>query len=90
MVAKKVLVGKILASRYRRELLESLGKGAATPTMLEKRTNVKISHISEILRELADLGLVNSATPELRKGKLYEITSLGKSVLKEVQGRSEM
>jgi len=81
----EVLVGKVYASSYKLSILRSLEeKGQMTPTSLEKATEIKFSHVSDTLKDLVELKLVVCITPELRKGKIYAITDLGKRVLQEV------
>ena len=81
VVSKWELMGKILASRYRRKVLSALSTRLLTPRKLEQKLNIKISHISFTLSELTELRLVKCATPNLRAGKLYGITKKGKDIL---------
>jgi len=49
-----------------------------------------MSHTSRTLKELEKFGLVKSLTPQIRKSKIYSITTSGNKVLKDVKGsRSE-
>jgi len=85
MVTKWHLIGRVHASKYRKKILEELNKNVKTPTVLEKETNIKISHVSRALKELSDLRLVKCLTPDLKKGKMYHITKLGKEVLESIK-----
>jgi len=88
MLKKEVLVGKILASGNRSKVLLSLAESSGMPTHLEKRTGIKFSHISDVLKELVELKLVVCTTPNLRKGKIYAITGLGKQTVEKVKAFS--
>ena len=80
-----MLVGKLLASQYRRKVVIALSENQATPAQLEKSTGIKFSHISDVLKDLLKLKLAVCVTPKLRKGKIYAITDLGKQAVKEIQ-----
>ncbi len=82
MVNKWYLLGKVEASKYRKEILKSLLEKPKIPTALQKEINIKLSHISRALKELMDDNLIICLTPQLRKNKFYSITKLGKSILK--------
>lgn len=91
MVSKRALIGKwelkgyILASRYRVAIMQSLSKEPKTPKQLETETNVKFSHISRTLKELADKGVVECLTPALHKQKYYGLTAAGKKAVNELK-----
>jgi len=82
MVNKWELAGKVRSSSYRLRILSKLLDSNKTPTQLSKELNIKMSHISRALTELVKMGLIESLTPELRKGKMYTISKLGKEILK--------
>lgn len=84
MVRKWYLISKIDSSDYRKKVIIQLSKGVKTPTILEKETNIKISHISRTLKELSNLGLVKCLTPDVKRSKMYTITNLGKNILKNL------
>jgi len=85
MVDKWILAGKVNSSSYRSNVLIKLQESPKTPTQLSKILNIKISHISRALKELSDLGLIKSLTPELRKSKMYAITPLGKQIINQLE-----
>lgn len=87
VVSKLELIGKILASKYRKKVLFALSNNPLTPRELEQETDIKISHISFTLAELTKLGLLECATPNLRVGKLYQLTKKGNEIMKEIQKR---
>lgn len=83
MVSKWKLTGLVQSSAYRKKVLKTL-KETKTPTQLEKELDIKISHISRTLKELREMKLIKCHAPDLRKGKLYQITKLGKEVLDKI------
>lgn len=78
------LIGTIKSSNYREKVLRELTENTQTPKWLAKKTNIKFSHISTVLTELQKLKLIKCLTPELRKGRIYSITKLGKEILKSL------
>ncbi len=81
MVNKWSLIGKIKSSKWRFKVLNILVDGVKTPGELSKETDISSSHISEVIKELHELKLIELKTPDLRKGKLYSLSNLGKEVL---------
>jgi len=84
MKSKRALVGTVIASEYRRKILRALEKSSVTPSQIADITKLNRVHVSRFLRELRDDGMVTCETPDLRKGKLYSLSDLGKSVLGSV------
>lgn len=76
------LIGKIKSSEWRLKVLKSLGNNMKLPSELSKETNISSSHISEVIKELTKMKLIECKNPKLRKGKIYSITKLGKEILK--------
>lgn len=86
MEAKETLsiVGFILGSNYRYNILLELNKGIKTPKQISKETKIQINHVSNILKQLSEKGLVICKTPELRKGRLYQINESGKQIILKI------
>ena len=85
MVNKWGLIGKIKSSEWRHRVLRILSQEPKTPMELVKEADISSSHISEVLKDLRDLKLIECKTPDLRKGKIYSPTQLGKKILKEFE-----
>ncbi len=77
------LLGFIKASQYRQKVLIALDEGKKTPKELKDETGLYMSHISHTLKELTDKKLVICLTPKLYRGKLYSLTELGISLVRE-------
>ena len=76
------LLGYVLASNYRKKVLQSLQDKPLTPAMIAEKTEIYPSHVSMTLVELTKKNLVVCLTPKLKKGRLYDLTKEGRSVSK--------
>ncbi len=71
-------------SEYRRKILESLSKANyLTPSEIAEKTEIRLNHISNFLKDLKDYNLVICLNDEEKRGRLYQITKLGKKVVEE-------
>jgi len=77
-------LGFIKASEHRKKILLSLRDNPKTPKELVKETGFYISHISYDLRELSESGFIECKTPNLKKGKLFSLTELGKKIVEKL------
>lgn len=73
-------IGYIMASKYRKNVVEKLSKKNYMPSILAKEINIQLSHISRALKELKDKNIVECLNKESRKGKIYSLTELGKKL----------
>jgi len=81
MVNKWELIGKIKSSNWRLRVLIILNENMKTPIELSKKANISSSHISEVIKDLMKMKLIECKNPNLRKGKIYAITKIGKEIL---------
>lgn len=73
----------IKTSEYRRKILGSLvSVQFLTPSEIAKKTNIRLNHVSNFLKDLKDQELIKCLNDNEKRGRLYQITSLGKEVLK--------
>jgi len=79
------LISFVQMSSYREKILIDLMDKIKTPSKISKSTNIKMSHISTVLRELNDKELIVCLNPQKRQGRLYTTTDLGKEVLKYIE-----
>jgi|TARA_B100001964_G_scaffold154012_1_gene169379 predicted transcriptional regulator len=71
-------------SEYRRKILESLSDAKyLTPSEISEKTEIRLNHISNFLKDLKDCKLVICLNDEEKRGRLYQITKLGKKVVEE-------
>ena len=80
MSNKWELIGKIKSSEWRFKVLKILKENMKTPSELSKEADISSSHISEVIKNLKEMRLIECKTPNLRKGKIYCITKLGKDI----------
>lgn len=78
------VLGYVLASNYRKKVLVALKDKAITPMTISEKTGVYPTHVSTTLSELTAKNLVICLTPKLKKGRLYELTSSGKNLVKNL------
>ena len=76
--------GLIVASDYRRKVVNAIESGAKTPKQIAGLTGLHLSHVSATLSELTNEKVVVCLTPELRKGKLFQLTEVGREVAKRL------
>jgi len=77
-------VSFLIASSYRRKIVSCLLDGPKTPSAISKLTNIRIEHVTRAIRELEEKNLVKCLTPRSRRGRLYEITELGKETFSKI------
>ncbi len=71
------LIGFVVASNYRRKVVEELSKGVKTPKQISKATKIRINHVSNLLSDLSAKELLECKNPNAKVGRLYELTDKG-------------
>jgi predicted transcriptional regulator len=79
--------GFVLASSHRKAVVEVLKTGPATPSQVSQKTNLRMIHISKALRELEANDLVICLTPNLRKGRIFDLTQGGRAIADRIYAR---
>ena len=75
----------VVSSGYRERVLTSLAPRPKVPRQVAEETDLRIVHVSRALRELADHGLVECLTPEVKaRGRLYGLTESGAELLTQM------
>ncbi|MDR1819731.1 MAG: transcriptional regulator [Methanobrevibacter sp.] len=80
----QILIKKIAlikASRYRNSILFSIGYNIKTPSEISKEVNIRINHVSKVLKELKNENIVKCLNEERTKGRLYQLTEEGEEIL---------
>ncbi len=54
-----------------------------TPSEISDKTKIRLNHVSNFLKDLKDNNLVICLNDSDKRGRLYQITDLGKKVAKE-------
>lgn len=76
------LLGYVVASEYRTNILKSIGKGIKIPSVIAEDIGLRTNHVSNVLRDLKEHNLVLCLNEDARKGRLYKNTELGLEILK--------
>jgi predicted transcriptional regulator len=72
--------GFLISSDYRKKVALSLTEGPMTPKQIAVKTGLYLSHVSHTLKELSSLNIVTCLTPDMRRGRIYELTDDGKEI----------
>ena len=72
-------------SKYRTKVMKSLDGEVLIPSQIAKDSEIRTNHISKVLSELKAHELVECINPEVRKGRLYRLTDLGKVIVKKIE-----
>jgi len=80
-------VGYIMASKYRKNIVEKLSNKNYMPSTLAKETNIQLSHISRALKELSGKNIVECLNKDSKKGKIYSLTELGRKLSKLIKSK---
>jgi DNA-binding MarR family transcriptional regulator len=78
------ILGYVKISPYRTNTLKSIGDELKMPSEIAKEINVNTSQVSTALSDLKKKNLVLCINEEVRKGRLYKCTDLGKKIIKEL------
>lgn len=78
-------ISMVKSSSHRHNVLNTLGNDIMTPSEISKKTGIRLNHISMFLGELKKKDLVKCLNESAKKGRLYQITDMGKKVI-EITG----
>lgn len=77
-------ISLIKNSDYRKKILTSLSDvNYLTPSEISQKTKIRLNHVSNFLKDLKDNRLILCLNEKDKRGRLYQITDLGKKVIKE-------
>lgn len=71
----------ISISSYRTKALKALESENKTPTQIANDSDIRMSHISNVLKELKDCGAAECINEEERKNRIYRLTPLGREIV---------
>lgn len=77
-------LGKVKRSKNKQKIIKALTK-PKTPTELSEELKLARSTCSNTLLELQEMGLVKCLTPNLRMGRLYQLTEEGQEIKKQIE-----
>ena len=79
------LMGYVISSTYRTEVMKTLIDQPKIPSKIAADIGIKQNHISNVLKELKNKGLVDIINPEVRKGRYYVLTDRGREIAEELK-----
>ena len=71
-------ISLLKSSEYRLKIIKAIGKDTVTPSEIAEKIGIRLNHVSMFLKELKENNLVKCLNEDTRKGRLYELTGLGK------------
>lgn len=77
-------ISLLKSSKYRFKITKAIDNNTLTPSEIANKTQIRLNHVSMFLRELKDNKLVKCLNEKSRKGRLYELTELGKNAIKKL------
>ncbi|MBQ2613613.1 MAG: transcriptional regulator [Methanobrevibacter sp.] len=77
-------LGYVMASTYRLSVIQYIGNGVKIPSDIARKIGVRTNHISNVLSDLKQNGLVICLNEDARKGRLYKNTELSLEILKYI------
>lgn len=80
-----VLAGWVKASSYRNRVMINLGNKTKTPSSIARDSQIKMNHVSMVLKALKEKKLIVCLNEDSKKGRLYQMTDLGKQVIQAVK-----
>ena len=78
-------ISLLKSSKYRLKITKAINNDTLTPSEIADKTKIRLNHVSMFLKELKENKLVECLNEETRKGRLYELTELGKNALKKIK-----
>lgn len=76
------------SSKYRQKVLTCLAGKTMTPSELAKQVGIRLNHVSMVLTGLKGAGLVTCLNEHNKRGRLYELTEMGRKVVSHENGNS--
>lgn len=77
-------VDYVKASQYRIKIMKSLDGKVKIPSEIAKEIGMPQKRISGSIDHLKNHNLIECINPQVRKGRLYRLTYLGKEVVKKL------
>lgn len=76
-------ISLLKSSKYREKILRFIGDKIITPKEIAEGIDIRINHVSMFLRDLKKNKLVECLNEEDKRGRLYQLTKIGKRTLDE-------
>lgn len=80
-------ISLLKSSEYRSKIIKAIGNDTLTPSEIAHKINIRLNHVSIFLKELKENNLVKCLNEENRKGRLYELTKIGKNAIDKLNSK---
>lgn len=80
-------ISLLKSSEYRSKIIKAIGNDTLTPSEIAQKINIRLNHVSIFLKELKENSMVKCLNEESRKGRLYELTTLGKNAIDKLNSK---
>ncbi|MBI2653468.1 MarR family transcriptional regulator [Candidatus Woesearchaeota archaeon] len=80
-------ISLLKSSEYRSKIIKAIGNDTLTPSEIAHKINIRLNHVSIFLKELKENSMVKCLNEESRKGRLYELTTLGKNAINKLNSK---
>lgn len=79
------MLGYVNKSTYRVRTLKAIGRNVRIPKEIARDSGILQNHVSNVLRQLKDKGLVECLNPDVKKGRLYRLSEEGMDILDKLE-----
>ncbi len=79
------VLGYVNKSTYRVRTLKAIGRNVRIPKEIARDSGILQNHVSNVLRQLKDKGLVECLNPDVKKGRLYRLSEEGMDILDKLE-----
>ena len=79
------LIHHVNKSSYRVKVIKTLENYPKIPKDIAADCGILQNHISNVLTELSNLGLIVCINPEVKKGRLYRLTKKDKKIIIKIK-----
>ncbi|WP_405295706.1 winged helix-turn-helix domain-containing protein [Methanobrevibacter sp.] len=79
------MYGYVISSSYRQKSIKSLNESNKIPTDLAGDIGIRTNHVSKVLRELKDCGIVECIDESKRKNRVYRLTPKGQHIARFIE-----
>lgn len=76
--------GYVISSPRRKTTVLALEGDPGTPKELGERSDISLSHVSNILSDLSEEGIAVCVNPERKRGRVYRLTEIGSRIANKI------
>ncbi len=74
-------ISTVKSSKNKAKIIICLNEDLKIPSEISKETGIRLNHISNLLADLKDTGIVKCLNEKDKKGRLYTLTDIGEKVV---------